>query len=542
MQICLMCTFRYRQAIDAVWDKILEEQKTLDSPPQRILSSPEESVSRTDLTHVFARGQDENFDGLTPGFFEGPQHQRLVRGRSPRHRGRHVGRVISNNRGTLMIKLDDQFIEEGSQLKRGDGIVVDRGMPQEKELGGPIYDVRNEGENTAIRFGRDVERQWMENDKYTSTVMAPTDSHVWLTSDSEVTKRMKRLSQLEPPKTNAKVTVKGRVGEPLTVYITDERSGHVGVASSLDKGTLELATGSPINFKSISKAIGTLGNTQWVLAEIDLDQLDDGLWCPIGWIKDTRRRALEDLQSKFISESHELTVTMSTNDEPVVDKLLDEMACDNKEEAPTQTKVSVLARNEDQVDAICQMIESMGGASDEGISEIIVDFLEIDGIRNAVSRIREVEGIRVVVASPRIIKPGEEGIWRTLLKTNPDAILVRSSGLLHRLTKLGGAGQQILIKSAEAEDSIEVTIPELIGDFSLNAANAISAYELLQSGLSRITASYDLSANAITELATLLGKRASQLEVVSHQHMPIFHTEHCVFARFLSKGNSYQGE
>jgi hypothetical protein len=46
--------------------------------------------------------------------------------------------------------------------------------------------------------------------------------------------------------------------------------------------------------------------------------------------------------------------------------------------------------------------------------------------------------------------------------------------------------------------------------------------------------------NAITELATLLGKRASQLEVVLHTHMPIFHTEHCVFARFLSKGNSYQ--
>ena len=24
-----------------------------------------------------------------------------------------------------------------------------------------------------------------------------------------------------------------------------------------------------------------------------------------------------------------------------------------------------------------------------------------------------------------------------------------------------------------------------------------------------------------------------------HQHLPIFHTEHCVFCRFLSDGNSY---
>ena len=29
------------------------------------------------------------------------------------------------------------------------------------------------------------------------------------------------------------------------------------------------------------------------------------------------------------------------------------------------------------------------------------------------------------------------------------------------------------------------------------------------------------------------------LEAVIHQHLPIFHTEHCVFARFLSEGNSF---
>jgi len=29
------------------------------------------------------------------------------------------------------------------------------------------------------------------------------------------------------------------------------------------------------------------------------------------------------------------------------------------------------------------------------------------------------------------------------------------------------------------------------------------------------------------------------LEVIVHQHLPIFHTEHCVFCRFLSDGDSY---
>jgi hypothetical protein len=35
------------------------------------------------------------------------------------------------------------------------------------------------------------------------------------------------------------------------------------------------------------------------------------------------------------------------------------------------------------------------------------------------------------------------------------------------------------------------------------------------------------------------GSRASLLEVVAHQHLPVFHTEHCVYARFLSSGNSF---
>ena len=42
--------------------------------------------SRLELRQVFARAQDEQFDGLTTGFLEGTRHQTIVRG-NPRHRG-----------------------------------------------------------------------------------------------------------------------------------------------------------------------------------------------------------------------------------------------------------------------------------------------------------------------------------------------------------------------------------------------------------------------------------------------------------------------
>lgn len=543
-------TRAYRQAIDEAWDKLLEEQSTSSSFTKRILSSPEEHVSRSDLTHVFARGQDENHDGLTAGFFEGPKHQRLVRGRSPRHRGVHLGRVVSSNSGVLTIQFDDRLMDEAEfPLKRGDGIVVDRGMPQDEELGGPIYDVRwNSRDATAdIRFGREVEHRWMDNDRRSRQKMAPNGAHVWKTADSDVSKRMKRLAVLDAPKSPAKVVVSGEIGKPLTVKVIDVRSGKVGDATSDD--LLEEAQKAGLNAKTIRKAIGTLGNSRWHLADEDIDWslLEENAWCPMSLIKETRRQALDSLievvegVSKGDDEG-QTQMNLSYNDEVVVDQLLSEISTNTKQEndsSRANVQVSVLARSYEQVDSLCSMIESSSRGA-HTVDEIVVDFLEIDGIRAAVSRIRKVSGVRVVVASPRIIKPGEEGIWRTLLRTEPDGIMVRSTGLLHRLTQLGGAGQQVTIKSSEGDETIQVAIPELIGDFSLNAANAITAFELLQSGLDRITAAYDLNANSITELATLLGRKASQLEVVVHQHMPIFHTEHCVFARFLSKGDSYQ--
>jgi len=80
--------------------------------------------------------------------------------------------------------------------------------------------------------------------------------------------------------------------------------------------------------------------------------------------------------------------------------------------------------------------------------------------------------------------------------------------------------------------------PPLIGDFSLNAANGLSAATFLRLGLARLTPTHDLNAAQVTELAGAIG--ADKLEVVAYQHLPVFHTEHCVFCRFLSTGTSYK--
>ncbi len=75
------------------------------------------------------------------------------------------------------------------------------------------------------------------------------------------------------------------------------------------------------------------------------------------------------------------------------------------------------------------------------------------------------------------------------------------------------------------------------GDFSLNVSNPLSAQFFAQQGLQQLTVSYDLSVQEV--LSLLRYEPASCFELTIHQHMPMFHMEHCVFAAFLSDGTDY---
>jgi putative protease len=74
-----------------------------------------------------------------------------------------------------------------------------------------------------------------------------------------------------------------------------------------------------------------------------------------------------------------------------------------------------------------------------------------------------------------------------------------------------------------------------VGDYSLNIANRLAAdYFKNQFGLERVTASYDLN---FTQLEALLQAAPPDwFEVTLHQHIPMFHMEHCLFCALLSNG------
>ena len=84
-------------------------------------------------------------------------------------------------------------------------------------------------------------------------------------------------------------------------------------------------------------------------------------------------------------------------------------------------------------------------------------------------------------------------------------------------------------------------MPHIHGDFSLNVANSQAASAFLELGVRRLTPTFDLDALQLCEIAAALPPALRRkLEVVMHANVPIFHTEHCVFAQSLSNGNSYK--
>jgi putative protease len=120
------------------------------------------------------------------------------------------------------------------------------------------------------------------------------------------------------------------------------------------------------------------------------------------------------------------------------------------------------------------------------------------------------------VAPPRIFKPGEEWILKQVRAAEADGYLVRNH---EHLRAFADTRRQ--------------------GDFSLNVANALTAeYFIRDYGLERVTASYDLNAEQLEAL--IRSAPPGWFEIVLHQHMPMFHMEHCVFCAFLSKGKDYR--
>lgn len=465
-----LTTQAYRRAVDAAW------------AGQPLSHSQADELQ---LEQVFSRG-------LAPHFVSGTNHQTVVRGRSPRHRGVLMGRVVRVLADGVLIEPEPAAA--AAPLKAGDGLVFDAAdwrSPEEPEEGGRVYHVLPHGHgrlkltfaNNALNLARIRPGDW-----------------VWRSHNPDLDKAVRPFTQAAAPVRRQPLTVSVSAieGQPLRTEwrLLSQPAVRVTVESAQPLGQAQTQA---LTKEYLQAQFSRLGNTPYELAELHLSQ-QGRPFAPSSMLNQLRREAVEQLTAQQ-SRPHSLAVA---DPEATLAELLAGPVPASPEMATPQ--MHLLVRTPEQLAAALELRPA----------SITLDYLDLYGLRPAVQQI-QAAGLEGRVASPRILKPDEQRVINFLLKLDCP-LLVRSGGLLHALQAR--------------------TPPPLIGDFSLNAANVITARTYLQLGLRRLTPTHDLNAAQIATLAWQLGP--THLEVVVYQHLPIFHTEHCVFCRFLSSGTSYK--
>ena len=452
-----------------------------ESEPKAAIAAPVATKDeRYELEMSFSRG-------LYTGWFRGIHNQELAHGRFGTKRGVYLGQV------SRVMPDAIAFVPE-APIKLGDGVVFDAGNPERKEEGGRVYEVKPMGHETLLRFGRDD----------IALDRVRVGQRLWKTNDPALDRRVRQTFEGDKIRFQRSVDIEvhGRLGEPLTVIFND-REGHCARVQS--EMPLARAASQPLTNERLEEQLGRLGGSVFRLGELR-SHVESEVMLPMSELNRLRRAAVEQLdQQRAAPKRWTLNPEASTH----IDGYSAAMTGERK------PSMVLLVRNLDQLSAAVQCAQ---------VETIYCEFENPKRYRDAVQLFREDQSTReperakkrtIWVAPPRITKPGEEWILNQVRSCDADGYLVRNY------------------------DHARFFAPDRKrGDFSLNIANPLTAeYWIKHYGLESVTASYDLN---IFQLEALLKDAPPQwFDLTIHQHMPMFHMEHCVFCAFLSKGRDY---
>ena len=429
-------------------------------------------------------GDDERYQlemtfsrGLFSGWMHGVDHQKLVSARYGKKRGPLAGRIT-------IVGRDHVEFSPAIALKPGDGVVFDTGGDTNSEQGGRIYQVRGE-------------RFYFEHGKIDFSKLRP-GHRVWKTDDPALNKRLQQsyAGRIEPRKrTGITLIVRGKTGEPLEV------EAHVAApqTSVIVRSTIPLQTArtAPLTPDKLREHLGRFGEHPYELSELS-NELEGEVILPIGELNRLRRELAFQLDTALEHKRAESSKTWRD----VFTEASSKSAILNPQSAIHLT-------------VLCRTMEQIEAAIGCGVQTLYVDFEDIRRYRDAVALVRK-SSAAVFLATPRIQKAGEQGFFKLIENAEPDGVLIRNLGAI---------------------DYFHDSSLRRVGDFSLNVANPLTAQHFIAKGIERLTISYDLNIEQVLDL--LADAPPAWFELTLHQHMPMFHMEHCVFAAFMSKGTSF---
>lgn len=365
-------------------------------------------------------------------------------------------------------------------ISPGDGFVIDAGQDRNEEQGGRIWRVQG---SRLFFHGKGSRIDWR---------FVRPGQLLWKTADPALDKYLHGTwcnfgrNAAATPGQALDIHFEGRLGSQLSATC---RGITVGSGQPL-----EPAEKRPLTRETIEAQFSRLGGTGFSLGKCTYT-LEDELMLPVSILNRMRRELVEKLPQATEPQRNAVAWNGWSYNFPTI--------------APAKGyKLSVLCREPEQALA----------AAAAGIRRVYLDFKNIRQYEEVTKtmRVKHPE-TKVWIATMRIMKPHESGYFKYITLAEPDGVLVRNLGAALWFRNKG--------------------LP-MIGDFSLNTANPESVALWKEFGLRFQTISYDLNA---AQLADLLASGCGpELELTLHQHIPMFHTEHCVFCTFLSQGHSFK--
>jgi putative protease len=426
--------------------------------------------------------------GFSPGWLQGCDHKMLVPATSSAKRGVLIGEVHGIQHGRVCATIR-------GRIKAGDGVAFEGDRAEGEDQGGRIFGIRRDG----TRLDGEASGGDLELEFASGTVDLPQlrpGQRIWKTDDPALTRRLQQsfTGKIHGRERAVRVMAAAAVGEPLRIVVAAD--GLPNVACETEQ-PLAAAVKHPLTRELLEEQLGRLGGSGFVLREL-IPEITGAPMAPLSVLGRLRR----DMVARLTAARDALVSTRRIASEPVLPRLRAELAHGSDE--PTEPVLSVLCRSLPQLQAALAC----------AVKTVYVDLQDIREFREAVA-LGRASGADIWLATPRIQKPGETGIFRAMLRHEADGILVRN---LSGLAFFNQQGTSCVV------------------DFSLNAANELTVAELLGRGAARVTPSFDLNRDQL--LGLLEHTSASRLEIVVHQHMPMFHMEHCVFCAVLSPGTN----
>jgi len=470
----------YVAAVTAAYRNALDrawEAATADAPAQAAFEVPPEERYQLEMT--FSRG-------LSTGWLHGIDNQRLVHARFGKKRGVYLGEVAT-------VVADGVWLRAAAPMKVGDGVVFDAGRPDLPEEGARIFQMRSEGARVFISFQRGS----------LDLAKVRPGQKLWKTSDPELDKELRRSWQTPKPapasRRALRMQVRARVGEPARLIVEDE---HGRRAEAFSSEPVQRAEKHATDAARLRAQLERLGDTPFVLAELEC-ALDADAMVPASQLNQLRRDAIDALMLQRRSDTR-----WTLRAEPLAQTAQPaRSAAPAAPAAPARVPLIPYARSLAQIEALAPL----------AYPELYIELEDPRKYPQAVAMARAGRTDRSVwIAPPRIYKTGEDWIIKQLERSEADGLLARNHEHLR-----AWQGRRTR------------------GDFSLNIANPLAARWFIERwGLERLTVSYDLNAEQVKSL--LAHAPAGWFEITLHQHMPMFHMEHCVFCAFLSTGKDFR--